>query len=87
MSEILFVAHCDNPNCSLGYAQYNCPVCGEYTEDYGSLWWSGPDVIRQGNPFYTTCPDCKAPLVVTYNAEEYEYEINPHSPAVRQPVQ
>jgi len=36
--EMSFTHHCDPP-CGLGYAEFICPFCGEYTKDFDEVWY------------------------------------------------
>ena len=55
--DINFVGHCDDGSCDLGYAQYICPKCKEYTSDYEELWWQQDE--DKGNIVESKCECCK----------------------------
>ena len=74
MTEAYFIQHCDHELCDLGSFEYTCPVCDAYIRDY-EIWWL-QDAIMGGLIHPLTCEDCGAPLTVTWDREEYEYQVN-----------
>jgi hypothetical protein len=39
-NEVSFVAHCDEPGCGLGSAEFDCPACGRPDRDFGDLFYA-----------------------------------------------
>ena len=65
---VQFVSHCDD--CDLGYVEYECPVCKQWGDDYGDLWWDHHKVY-DGEKLKFSCERCKAPLVLQQSEDEW----------------
>ena len=70
-NEINFYAHCDEENCTMGSAEYNCPNCKEYIIEYGGLWYDYSEYNKR--ILETICPKCNIELVA--KSEKFEWII------------
>lgn len=67
MNEVLFIQHCDWEGCSMGFAEFDCPNCGETNVDYGYLWWFQDDFyINKISELETYCEKCEKKLIVFF---------------------
>ena len=57
--------HCDDPQCDLGFMEYNCLNCGKPVIDYG-LWWQ-LDELEKDAEFSVTCNRCHSSMDATYD--------------------
>jgi len=69
--EVVYVSHCDESGCSLGRAEYECPVCHRDCDCFDNLWW-GRDAIRDGTPLEFKCPKCSAQLRAVYDEDQFD---------------
>lgn len=70
MSEPTFYSHCEEPSCDLGYVEYDCPLCGRITSDYGDLWFRR-DEVYGGDTVTTSCSACGASLLMREDSEGF----------------
>lgn len=69
---VVLIDHCDEP-CGLGWAYFNCPVCGK-NQDSGDVYMN-QDEIYNGEDEKIICDGCRSELRVFWNKEELEYQI------------
>jgi hypothetical protein len=71
MVNIIYVTHCDDGSCDLGYALYECPKCDVVTEDYDKLWWGQHE---PNNTIHDSkCDNCgKTNKLIKVDYGEYE---------------
>jgi len=74
MTEANFIRHCDHTMCDLGRFVYECPKCMDIVADF-EIWWLEDEIYR-GRTYEFECINCHEKLNVSYNRDEFEYQIN-----------
>lgn len=69
--EIAYVQHCDEPECALGTADWDCPKCGAHNEEYGDFFY---DEFEKEHKGVLECEGCKA----KFDVEKQEWNGNNH---------
>ncbi len=61
-NEIQYINHCDDCNCDLGSAEFNCPSCEKLNINYDELWWNRDFITI----IKIKCEFCKIELTAFY---------------------
>jgi hypothetical protein len=69
--EVLFVSQCEC--CDYVSIEFDCPVCEKFNLDHDSGWMQ--DEVYNGRILDFECEKCKSILLLSYNKEEYEYQV------------
>ena len=62
--EIYWIHHCDDPFCTLGTVEFNCPDCDMYNINY-DIWYE-EDEYKDGKFHPLNCEHCKHDFEVKY---------------------
>lgn len=73
--EIEFVSHCEDKDCTLGYAAYKCPSCNKTSHDYGELWWNHDSPKVTDNFCKSYCDMCGTDYLMTKTKDFNIYKI------------
>ncbi len=73
--EVEFYRHCDDGSCSLGYAEFKCPSCGELIHEYGELWWIHDSPKEGDNGCESYCRACKTTFLMEKTKDYNSYII------------
>lgn len=66
--EMVYIQHCDLPECALGTAEWDCPGCGGHNVEYGEFFYEEYEKEHEG---VLCCDKCKAEYKV--KKENYEH--------------
>lgn len=66
VNDVYHYSHCEDQDCSLGNAEFDCPCCESTNVDYGDVWWAGQGVDT--TEVQTQCDDCNESLTVFYES-------------------